>query len=219
MLNMDLWMGQLREELLSQFPDRLLFLGLQGSRRRGEAQEESDIDVVAVFDRLTLVDLNRYRKVVAQMPEGEKGCGFVCGRAELYGWPRHELFQLEQDTQPYYGSLRDLLPPISKEDLTRCVKIGAANLYHETCHRVLYDDWPDVEKLKDAFKAACFTVTLQHYLETGEYLLDREQLRNAESGDRKQLLTIFLDWKTNPATSYEELVELLLRWSSAILAA
>ena len=48
MVDIENWMGELAEKLTGRFGPRLLFLGLQGSYGRGEAGEDSDIDVAAV---------------------------------------------------------------------------------------------------------------------------------------------------------------------------
>ena len=58
MVDIETWMNELTEKLVSAFEIRLLFLGLQGSYGRGEANEDSDIDVVTVLDRVELTDLD-----------------------------------------------------------------------------------------------------------------------------------------------------------------
>ena len=57
MVNIDTWMEGFLSRLKETFGPRLLFLGLQGSYGRGEANEDSDIDVVCVpvsYTHLTL---------------------------------------------------------------------------------------------------------------------------------------------------------------------
>ena len=44
-------MKQLATLVRKEFGERVFFLGLQGSYRRGEATEQSDIDVVDVYKR------------------------------------------------------------------------------------------------------------------------------------------------------------------------
>lgn len=46
----------------------------------GEANEDSDIDVVTVLDWVTLVDLDAYRAVVSAMPEGTRPVAFCAAR-------------------------------------------------------------------------------------------------------------------------------------------
>ena len=68
MVEIENWMGELAEKLTGRFGPRLLFLGLQGSYGRGEANENSDIDVAVVLDRVELAYLDAYRAIARQMP-------------------------------------------------------------------------------------------------------------------------------------------------------
>ena len=52
---MKTWMEAFIRRMRQAFGDRLAFVGLQGSRARGEATPKSDIDVVVVLDRLCLL--------------------------------------------------------------------------------------------------------------------------------------------------------------------
>ena len=80
------WLEQFTAAVSRAFPDRVVCIGLQGSRGRGEAGPESDIDMVVILDRLEYGDLARYREAVAQLPHRELLCGFVSGREELLAW-------------------------------------------------------------------------------------------------------------------------------------
>ena len=51
---MEAWMRQLSHRLQDAFGARLRFVGLQGSRARGEAGPESDIDAVVILDYVSL---------------------------------------------------------------------------------------------------------------------------------------------------------------------
>ena len=66
------WCEVFRNEILRLFPGRVLFLGIQGSHRRGEATEQSDIDMVVILDKIGAADLRAYRQMVERMPEREK---------------------------------------------------------------------------------------------------------------------------------------------------
>ena len=87
---MEAWMQQLTYRLHDAFGPRLRFVGLQGSRARGEAGPESDIDAVVILDAVSLADLRAYRALLAGMPEREKVCGFFwrTGRAGALGQGR-----------------------------------------------------------------------------------------------------------------------------------
>ena len=56
-MNIESWMDLFLKELQNVFKNRLVFVGLQGSRGRGEGRPDSDIDVVVVLDRLTPIRL------------------------------------------------------------------------------------------------------------------------------------------------------------------
>lgn len=58
------WMSLLRDRLLESFGDRVVFIGLQGSRARGEAHDDSDIDAVVVLDSVSMDDLLEYRSIL-----------------------------------------------------------------------------------------------------------------------------------------------------------
>lgn len=92
MVDINRWTADFIDKLRAEFGERLRFAGLQGSYRRGEATEKSDIDMVVVLDGLTPADLSRYRALVREMPEADKACGFLCGTMELQAWPRMTVF-------------------------------------------------------------------------------------------------------------------------------
>lgn len=60
-MDIDAWMNNLIEQLMIEFKERLVLVGLQGSRARGEQREDSDIDIVVVIEDLNAHDLASYR--------------------------------------------------------------------------------------------------------------------------------------------------------------
>ena len=50
------------------FPDRVQFIGLQGSVVRGAAIEQSDIDVAVILDRVDASDIRQYGEVLDGLP-------------------------------------------------------------------------------------------------------------------------------------------------------
>ena len=216
MVDIEVWMGELAEKLTGRFGDRLLFLGLQGSYGRGEAGEDSDIDVVTVLDRVELADLDEYRGAVRGMPEGEKACGFLCGAAELKSWPKYDLCQLARDVRAYRGELGPLLPPLGREDLAQAAAIGASGIYHAAVHTYLYapkDNWPGL--LKEAHKGAFFTLRALYELRTGESVRAKRDLLPRLSGDEREILAYsLLHTQEEPEAAFAR----LLRWSAAAMA-
>ena len=121
---LDTWLELFTHRLLDTFPGRVIFLGIQGSRGRGESKPDSDIDMVVVLDQVGLEDLRAYRELLRTLPHGGLTCGFFCGREELLHWPRYDLLQLVLDTKPLYGGLENLLPAFSPADTAAAVHIG-----------------------------------------------------------------------------------------------
>ncbi len=221
MIQKDRWMDEITDKLKQEFGMRLLFAGLQGSYRRGEATEASDFDVVVVLDELTIKDLKEYRRLLKTMPEHEKACGFICGREELQNWPKHELFQFSQDTDSYYGSLDPLLPAWDETDILRSLKISAANLYHAACHLYLFGN-PSTRTadLKSLYKAVFFPLQLAEYLRTGRYCKTKGELLQRLQGEEKALLEKSACWEQYSETiaaNTEAAFEELTRWCGAIL--
>lgn len=216
MVEIERWMAGLREKLTERFGPRLLFLGLQGSYGRGEANEDSDIDVVTVLDRVELSDLDAYRAIVRKMPEGEKACGFLCGAAELKSWPKYDLLAVARDTRDVCGTLAELLPPFGQGDVAEAAAIGASGLYHAAVHTYLYADrenWPGF--LKEAHKGAFFTLRALRELRTGESVRAKRELLPLLEGDERALLAYGLSPTDEPL---EDVFARLVRWSAAAMA-
>lgn len=49
MLDIKEWIENFKTEILNNFENRIEFVGIQGSYARGEANENSDIDVVVIL--------------------------------------------------------------------------------------------------------------------------------------------------------------------------
>ena len=128
MINVDEYLFRLIENLEQEFKTRLLYVGLQGSYLRGEATEDSDIDIMVVIDVLEIHDLDRYRSIIESMDSFEKSCGFICGKADLMNWNPLELHHLLYSTKDYYGILRELLPQYSEQNIRDFVKLSIRKL-------------------------------------------------------------------------------------------
>lgn len=212
MIDKRLWMEEVIGKLKGSFGTRLLFAGLQGSYQRDEADEASDFDVVMVLDGFTAADLKIYRSIIKTMPESQKACGFVCGRADLLNWPKHELFQLERDTEGYFGSLARLLPDFDESDIRNGVKIAAAGLYHAACHQYLFGGGGAGE-LKQLYKPVFFILRLTDYLRSGHYSGTKAGLLGRLAGEEKELLDISVRWdayeadaRARPDAYYDRLI-------------
>ena len=207
------WMEELVRRLQAAFGARLRFVGLQGSRARGEAAPESDIDAVVILDDVALEDLRAYRALLKTMPEREKVCGFFGGAAELARWDRADLFSFIHDTIPFHGDLSALTPPLGREDARRAALKGACDIYHGCMHGLLFDR--DPAALAALYKMSAFALRAKYFWQTGEYVFRTDDLK-ARLAPADACL---LDGReaaralTDDASAFEALSERLLLWS------
>ena len=132
------WMDGFLRALDDTFTNRVWFVGLQGSYGRGEATENSDIDVVVILDELTPSDIQIYREMLDRLPHRELICGFLSGKDELLCWEPSDLFQFYYDTKPIRGRLDELLPMLDAAAVDRAIKMGVCNIYHGCLHNMLH---------------------------------------------------------------------------------
>ncbi len=216
------WTTDAVAKLKGEFGDRLLYVGLQGSYRRGEAKDGSDIDLVVVIDALGLDDLDRYRGVVHALPGGGDACGFISDVTTLNRWPGHELFTLRKDTVDYYGTLESLLPPLTDEDVREAARVGASGLYHMAAHSYLYGDQGEQARgdvLTAIFKGAFFVMLALEYRRSGIYYPTKTELLRNVSGDEADIMAASLDYAAwAKRRTQAEAFTLLLDWTRQVIA-
>ena len=186
------WLCKIVEKLKENFNEKLIFVGYQGSYRRKEANDKSDIDMVVILDEVGILELETYKKIISTMDFQEKACGFICGRQELQNWSAYELFQLYNDTEALYGDLKNIIPELKKEDSKLAVKIGSENLYHAVCHSFLYGK-DRKSDLKVILKSLFFVLQAKFYFQNGTYINTKKELFEKLSGDEKNLIALSLD--------------------------
>lgn len=215
-MDMTKWMAAYEAAMLVAFGDRVRYIGLQGSRGRGEAWPDSDIDVVLILDELTPADLETYRAAAAALPERDKLCGFVSGAAELAAWDRGELFQFRRDTTDYYGCLSDLLPPEEPGDARRALHTAACGIYHLCCHNGLHGR--DLAAAEGTCKGAVFALQAKAYLETGTFYRRHRDLGKALTGaDLAVFRAAEAVRQGEHPLDLDALTALLLEWSGDLI--
>ena len=210
------WLALFKTRLRETFGERVAFLGLQGSRGRGEDTPESDIDVVVVLDALTPEDIRRYRAMLDTMPERALICGFLSGQEELRRWEPSDLFQFCHDTTPIIGSLESLLTCIGPEDVDRAVQIGACNIYHGCVHNLCHGR--SEASLKGLYKSAVFVLQALHYRRTGEYLRRMGELLPALSALDARVLETAMRLRKGETVDFEPMAERLFTWAQEVIA-
>ena len=166
-------------------------MGLQGSWLRGEAHENSDIDIMVILDGFSVRDMDIYRGILKEIGFYEKSCGFICGKDEMKCWNPLEVCQLCQTTKDLVGVLIDYLPPATREDEINYVKLSLGNLYHELCHRYIH---ADREKNNARFRGTCksvfYLIQNLHFLESGHFILSRKDLKEAVTDEDRLILEL-----------------------------
>lgn len=209
------WMAQFCQAVTEEFEGRVLCIGLQGSRGRGEEREDSDIDVVVVLDRVELEDLDRYRRAVAELPGRELLCGFLSGKEELLAWEPGDLFQFYHDTVPVLGDLEFLRERFTREDAGRAVHTGLCDLYHGCVHNYLHER--DGALLAGLYKSAVFTLQANYWLKTGVYVKKHRELWQELTGEEWSVLERALAFRSGEAPDLEKDSALLLQWTGRAL--
>ena len=78
------WLSAYTAAVRQEFGERVRFVGLQGSRARGEARADSDIDVVLLLDEWRAADWARYEAVLDSLPA--RDAAFAARSDELLAW-------------------------------------------------------------------------------------------------------------------------------------
>lgn len=218
--DINIWMKEYMKELSALFGSRLVFVGLQGSYGRGEATEDSDVDVVVILDRAAPDDLKAYSAMLDTLPNRGKVCGFISGRQELLNWEPSDLFQFYHDTTPIFGSIDFLLPLLGEQDIRRAIRTGACNIYHACGHNMVHEK--DAEILKGLYKSAAFTVQAVYYNQTGIYIKQKAELLPVLQPRERELLqtSIMLKQQSDMAqTEFDWLSEQLFNWAAELIVA
>ncbi len=211
MIEITAWTNTFLNALNDQFGDRVWFVGLQGSFARGEATENSDIDMVVILDELSASDVATYNTMLDTLPHRELICGFLSGKNEILNWEPADLFQFYYDTKPIKGSLDELLPLIDEIAVSRAIRIGACNIYHGCVHNMLYEKSEEI--LRGLYKSASFVVQAIAFKQTGKYISHQKDLLGIVSPDERVIVETFLNLKNSKAVDFNAMSENLFNWA------
>ena len=211
MIDINIWTDNFIKALDKAFPDRVYFVGLQGSYSRGEATDNSDIDMVVILDILSADDISNYNSMLDTLPHRELICGFLSGKDELLNWEPADLFQFYYDTAPIRGSLDELLNLIGASAIDRAIKTGACNIYHGCVHNMLYDKSEDI--LRGLYKGASFTLQAIAFKSTGKYIRKQTDLLSVLSAEDKVICETFLKLKSGGTVEFDAMSESLFSWA------
>ena len=189
MFDLDNYLANLIMNCRSAFGERLLYVGLQGSWLRGEAHENSDIDIMVILDGFSVRDMDTYRGILKRIGFYEKACGFICGKDEIKRWNPLEVYQLRHTTKDLVGVLTDFLPSATREDEINYVNLSLGNLYHELCHRYIHEDMDkNAAEFRGTGKNVFYLIQNLHFLESGHFILSRRNLKEAVAKEDRIVL-------------------------------
>lgn len=219
MFRIDEYIDKLIVTLKDMFGERLLYIGLQGSYLRNEATENSDIDIMAVIDNLSVEDLNTYRKAIVSVGNFDKSCGFICGKSDLEHWNPLEICHLLHTTKDYYGELKNFVPKYTMEDERNYVKFSLNNLYHEVCHRYIHADREaNISNLPITCKSIFFIMQHLYYLSSGKFISTKRELLECVQGEDKAVLELSISLKNNTDYDFDRAFSVLFGWCQSALA-
>lgn len=206
---------QFKNTLLNEFGETIQFIGLQGSRARGEGTEISDIDVVVLFDTLTIDTLKRYEAAVQTMPDRHLLCGFVGGMDDLNVWDKADLFTFIHDTKPIYGKLPVPKTAITKAHVKNFVRSTAGNIYHMTLHNYLHGKSNDM--IHGLFKNVRFAIQGNVFLQQHEFISSIHELSAVATGRDVNILNRLHELKHHAEVDLEHDTQLLFNWAKETL--
>lgn len=212
MIQISSWTDSFIQALDARFGSRVWFVGLQGSYSRGEATENSDIDMVVILDDLTAVDLKAYSDMLDTLEHRELICGFLAGKAQLLHWEPSDLFQFYYDTTPLKGSLDELLPLLDAAAVRKAIQTGVCNIYHGSVHNMLYEKSEDI--LKGLYKAASFVLQAICFQQTGRYFRRQSDLLTQVSPQDRAIAETFIHLKNGGEVDFVPMSEALFAWAA-----
>ena len=211
MVDITAWMNDFLQKLNHTFENRVWFVGLQGSFARGEATENSDIDMVVILDELSAMDIQTYNVMLDAFPHRELICGFLSGKDDIMNWEPSDLFQFCHDTTPIKGSLDEVMAVVDENAINRAIKIGACNIFHGCVHNMLHEKSEDI--LRGLYKSASFVVQAIGFKQTGKYISHQKDMLKIVSPDERVIVETFLNLKNGRAVEFNTMSEMLFIWA------
>lgn len=218
MVDIEKWLEDFNYAIFKKFHGRIVFVGLQGSYARCEATSRSNIDVVVIFDKLSMQDLLDYDEIVSKLQYREKLSGVIAGKDEIMNWEKSDLFQFYFDTKPIFGDLKDFLPDFDMKNIEQSIHLEACQIYQSCIHNILHDK--DKKVLKDLYKSASFVLQALYYYQNHQYMSNLSDLVLVLEGENKVILDAYIQMKANDRLidkTYHQLSKQLLNWSSQLI--
>jgi len=171
-----------------------------------------------MVEGLSVQDLDDYRAIIQALPYADRSCGFICSRQDLACWNPLEIAHLVHSTRDYVGTLCDLVPKYTREDVRNFVRMSLNNLYHELCHRRVHRGQArSLEALPAVYKGVFFILQDLHYLRTGVFIGTKAALLEQLQGKDRDVLACALALSCGGACDLEASFEQLFAWCQEAL--
>ena len=172
---------------------------------------------MVVIDEMKPNDLKEYKKVLKEIGNYDKSCGFICGSKELLNWNPQEICHLLNTTADYYGTLEDFVPKYNRRDIADYIKLSTGNLYHMLCHRYVHDDIEKNKmKLPLIYKDIFYILQNVYYFENGEFIQTKSKMESILCGsDRK--IWMLLNEINEKEYEFDSAFEIVYNWCCEIL--
>lgn len=218
MIDIEKYITKLIQLLSQSFGDRLIYVGLQGSYLRGEATQQSDVDIMVVIDELRVQDLTTYRTAIQTLEHFDRSCGFICSKRDITCWNPLEIGHLLNTTKDYYGTLCGLVPAYTETDMRNFVKMSVNNLYHEISHRYIHANYDkNVANLPRSYKSVFFILQNLYYLTHGKFVNTKAELLSKLDGKDHAVLKHAIEINQYSVYNFEENFTLLFEWCQNVL--
>jgi len=218
MFNIESYMDKLILLLRDYFKHRLLYVGLQGSYLRSEADENSDIDVMVVLSDLAIQDLDSYKNILLACGNYHRSCGFICGKAELCCWNPLEICHLLHTTKDHFGKLKGLVPAYTMEDEKNYIRLSLDNLFHELCHGYIHCGREEnIARLPVVYKSVFFILQNICYYNTGTFASTKQDLLARINDDHREVLATAMRIKSDAVEDFDYLFKVLFEWCQKMI--
>ncbi len=218
MFRIEDYINNLIQKLKAAFGERLIYIGLQGSYLRGEATVDSDIDIMAVIDNLSVDDLQAYRDVLVSVGNFDKSCGFICSKEDLKNWNPLEISHLLHTTKDYYGILKNLIPEYTETDIRNFIKLSLNNLYHELCHRYIHAERDyNISRLPMTCKSIFYILQNMYYLKSGNFVMTKRELLEHLQVKDKAVLELSMTLQNCSDYDFDKAFGMLFEWCQSSL--
>lgn len=215
-MNHDAFLTEYEEALDAAFGERVLFIGLQGSRARGEHRDDSDYDVVVILNELTPGDIETYHRMVLGLTHAELACGFLAGCADLMAWDPADLFSLCADTVPVRGTLQEAWARLDKEAYHAAAWAGVCAVFHGCVHNMIYERSNKI--LRGLIKQATFAIRACQSVRTGVIPRTVPDMLKDASNQETPVLNMFTAVRNGEEMSFGHASGVLFEWAqSAVL--